>query len=113
MIPMRLLRVAFAACILAAAIPVQAAVALAPAPFAGASPELGKPLDEKACVNCRARRFTGDADRIYLRGERRVHTPTQLLAQADYCSAEIGAGYFPEEEEHIAAYLNRQYFRFE
>jgi hypothetical protein len=110
---LRLLRVIFAAVILVAAIPVQAAVAMAPAPFANGNPQLGKPLNDKACVGCHAQRFGGDADRIYFRGERRVRTPAQLLAQVSYCNAELSTGYFPDEEEHIAAYLNKQYYRFE
>src|ERR1700692_5073558 len=68
---LRLLQVIFAAVILVAAIPVQAAVAMAPAPFANGNPELGKPLNDKACVGCHAQSFGGDADRIYFRGERR------------------------------------------
>ena len=110
---LHLLRIAFATSILVAAVPVQAAVAMAPAPFANGNPELGKPLNDKACVGCHARRFGGDADRIYFRGERRVRTPAQLLAQVSYCNAERATGYFPDEEEHIAAYLNKQYYRFE
>ena len=108
-----LLRVALAVCTLTAAIPSQAAVAMAPAPFANGNPELGKPLNDKTCVDCHARRFGGDANRIYFRGERRVRTPAQLMAQVSYCNAELGTGYFPDEEEHIAAYLNKQYYRFE
>jgi hypothetical protein len=110
---LRLFRMALAAGILAAAIPAQAAVAMAPAPFANGNPELGKPLNDKACVGCHARRFDGNADQIYFRSERRVRTPAQLLAQISYCNAELGTGYFPDEEEHIAAYLNKQYYRFE
>jgi hypothetical protein len=110
---LRLLRVIFVAGALAAAIPAQAAVAMAPAPFANGNPELGKALNEKACVGCHARRFGGDADRIYFRSDRRVRTPAQLLAQVSYCNAELGTGYFPDEEEHIAAFLNKQYYRFE
>lgn len=109
---LRLLRVVFAAGALAAAIPLQAAVAMAPAPFANRNPDLGKPLNDEDCVDCHARRFGGEANRVYFRGERRVHTPGQLLSQVSYCSAELGAGYFPDEEEHIAAYLNKQFYRF-
>ena len=107
------LRAICAAAFLVSAIPAEAAVAMAPAPFANGSPDLGKPLNEKSCVGCYAGRFRGDADRIYFRVDRRARTRAQLLAQASYCNAELGAGYFPDEEEHIAAYLNRQYYRFE
>jgi hypothetical protein len=110
---LRLLRVICAAAALASAIPAGAVVAMAPAPFANGNPELGKPYNEKSCVDCHARRFDGDADRIYFRSERRVRSPAQLMAQVSYCNAELGAGYFPDEEEHIAAYLNRRYYRFE
>ena len=110
---LRLFRIAFAAAILAAAIPVQAAVAMAPAPFAHGNAELGKPLNDKTCVGCHARRFGGDANQIYFRSERRVRSAAQLLAQVSYCNAELGTGYFPDEEEHIAAYLNKQCYRFE
>jgi hypothetical protein len=113
MSPLRLLRVVFAIATLAMAIPLQAAVAAAPVPSASGSSELGTPLSHPSCVDCRVRRLGGDADRVYFRGERRARTPAQFLAQVGYCSAELGAGYFPEEEEHIAAYLNKQYFRFE
>ena len=110
---LRLLCAVFTAASLAAAVTVQAAVAMAPAPFAHGDAELGKPLNDKSCVDCHARRFGGNADRIYLRADRRVHTSAQLMAQVSYCSAELGTGYFPDEEEHIAAYLNKQYYRFE
>ena len=67
-----------------------------------------KETDRSASIH-----FGGDANRIYFRGERRVRTPVQLMAQVSYCNAELGTGYFPDEEEHIAAYLNKQYYRFE
>jgi hypothetical protein len=109
---LRLSSVVFAAAAFAAAIPVQAAVAMAALPLANGSPVFGNSLNGKDCVDCGAIRVGGDAARIYFRGERRVHTPEQLLAQVSYCSPEIGASYFPDEEEHVAAYLNKQNYRF-
>jgi len=109
---LRLFNVVFAAAALAAAIPVHAAVAMAAAPSANGNTELGKSLNDKDCVDCRAQRVGGDGARIYFRGERRVHGPDQFLAQVSYCSPEFGAVYFPDEEEHLAAYLNKQYYRF-
>ena len=44
--------------------------------------------------------------------DRRVGTPSQLLAQMQRCNVELGKGYFPDEEEHIAAYLNLRYYKF-
>jgi len=73
----------------------------------------GEPLASRDCVACHARRFDGDADRMYLRADRKVRTPAQLMAQIRYCNTELGAGYFPDEEEHLAAYLNKRYYHFQ
>src|SRR5439155_1323642 len=40
-------------------------------------------------------------------------TPDPLHSAAGYCNAALGTNYFPEEEQHIAAYLNKRYYRFE
>lgn len=82
-----------------------------PAAFARGDAAAGKMLSDKDCVECHERRF-GDADTIYFRTDRKVHTPEQLLQQVRYCSAQIGSNYFPEEDEHVAAYLNLQYYKF-
>jgi mono/diheme cytochrome c family protein len=72
----------------------------------------GKSLHEKDCVACHARRFNGDATQIYLRADRKVRTPAQLAAQISYCNTELNAGYFPDDEAHVGAYLARQYYKF-
>jgi hypothetical protein len=90
-----------------------AAVASPPAPFVRGEPRVGEPVNEKDCIACYVRRVDGDADRGHMRSERRSRAPSELLAQTSYCSAELGSGYFPEEEEHIAAYLNKRRYRFE
>jgi mono/diheme cytochrome c family protein len=83
-----------------------------PKPFAAGDAALGKTLVDNDCVACHAKRFGGDADAIYLRPDRRVHTPEQLLAQVRMCNTQLGKSYFPEEEEHVAAYLNLKYYKF-
>jgi len=82
-----------------------------PPAFAKGDAAAGKVLADKDCVECHERRF-GDADTIYSRADRKVRTPEQLLQQVRYCSAQIGSNYFPEEDEHVAAYLNLQYYKF-
>jgi hypothetical protein len=49
---------------------------------------------------------------MYLRADRKVRTPEQLMAQVRTCNVQLGTNYFPEEEEHVAAYLNLQYYKF-
>jgi hypothetical protein len=84
-----------------------------PKPFADGDPAKGEPIVNKDCIRCHASRFDGDAARIYVRPQRKVRTPAQLLAQVQTCNTQLGAGYFPEEEAHVAAYLNLHYYRFD
>src|SRR5207302_1810046 len=72
-----------------------------PKPFASGDPKIGKAMADKDCVGCHERRFDGDAAKIYLRSDRKVHTPAQLMAQIGVCNAQLGTNYFPEEEEHV------------
>jgi cytochrome c2 len=71
----------------------------------------GKAMVDKDCNACHVRTF-GDVAAAYTRIDRRVNTPAQLKAQIAYCNSQLGTGYFPEEEEHIAAYLDLQYYHF-
>jgi mono/diheme cytochrome c family protein len=83
-----------------------------PKAFAAGDAKAGKALSDKDCVACHARRFEGKPDEMYLRADRRVRTPEQLIAQIGFCNSQLGTHYFPEEEEHVAAYLNLQYYKF-
>ena len=83
-----------------------------PMPFRSGDAKAGKTIVDRDCVGCHAQRFAGDPDRMYLRADRRVKTPAQLLAQVQGCNTNLGKGYFPEEEEHVAAYLNLEFYKF-
>ncbi len=83
-----------------------------PAPFRAGDAKTGKTMVDRDCIGCHAQRFAGDPDQMYRRSERRVATPAQLLAQVQGCNVNLGKGYFPEEEEHIAAYLNLEFYKF-
>lgn len=87
------------------------ALAQQPAPFANGDPAQGHALVDKDCHECHVRLF-GDRDAIYTRADRRVKTPAQLRAQVAFCNTQLATGYFPEEEEHIAAWLNQRYYQF-
>jgi hypothetical protein len=87
------------------------ALAQQPAPFANGDPQQGHALVDKDCHACHVRLF-GDKDTIYTRAERRIKTPAQLRSQVAVCNSQLGTGYFPEEEEHIAAWLNQHYYGF-
>ena len=82
-----------------------------PKAFANGDAKAGEALVQRDCIACHAQRF-GDATKMYTRADRKVRSPEQLLAQVRVCNVELKAGYFPDEEESVAAYLNRQFYRF-
>ncbi len=82
-----------------------------PKAFAAGDAAAGKALSDKDCVTCHQRQF-GDANRIYLRADRKVRTPEQLMAQVQRCNTELATNYFPDDEEHVAAYLNLAFYKF-
>ena len=82
------------------------------APFAKGDPKIGKSLHDKACVSCHASMFGRDGSGIYSRSDRKIHGPEQLSARIAACNANTGAGWFPEDELNVAAYLNQQFYKF-
>lgn len=82
------------------------------APFAKGEPKTGKTLHDKACISCHASMFGGDSSKIYTRADRKTKTAQQLAARISGCNANTGAGWFPEDEAHVAAYLNQQFYKF-
>jgi cytochrome c2 len=83
------------------------------APFPKGDPKAGKALFDKArCDACHAAMMDGDGSRLFTRPEHKVRSPQALLKQVKFCSAQVGAQWFPDEEEHVAAYLNQQYYKF-
>lgn len=81
-------------------------------PFAKGDPTTGKSLHDKTCVSCHVSMFGGDGSKIYTRADRKVKSAQQLAARISGCNANTGAGWFPEDEAHVAAYLNQQYYKF-
>jgi hypothetical protein len=91
------------ACLLSAGIPALAA----------GDPAEGKKLvAEHQCETCHHNKTMGDATAIYLRKDRKVTSLQQLDARVALCNSELGLKLFPDEEEHIAAYLNETYYKF-
>lgn len=83
------------------------AAAAAPDPREGA-----KLVAEHKCEICHNNKTLGDAKAIYLRKDRRVTSWEKLKAQVAACNTELNLKLFPEDEEHIAAYLNDTYYKF-
>lgn len=82
------------------------------APFAKGDPKAGKALHDKACVSCHRDMFGGDGGAIYTRADRKTRNAQQLAARIAGCNANTGAGWFPDDEAHVGAWLNQQYYKF-
>ncbi len=82
-------------------------------PFPKADPKAGEKLvtQSKCDSACHASLVGGDGTGIYTRPNRRVKTAQQLLTQVRFCNTQLGTNWFPEDEEHVAAYLNQRYYK--
>jgi hypothetical protein len=83
-----------------------------PALAAGDPAQGGKLVAEKKCEICHNNKTLGDAKAVYLRKDRKVTTLAKLKAQVALCNSELNLGLFPEDEEHIVAFLDQTYYRF-
>jgi hypothetical protein len=79
---------------------------------AGDAAEGRKLVAEKQCETCHHNKTLGDAKAVYLRKDRKVTTLAKLKAQVAVCNSELNLGLFPEDEEHIVAYLDQAYYKF-
>jgi len=82
------------------------------APFSKGDPKVGKNLHDKACTSCHNGMFGGNGNKIYTRADRKTKTAQQLAARISGCNANTGAGWFPEDEAHVGAWLNQQFYQF-
>ncbi len=81
--------------------------------FAAGDPtEGGKLVAQHHCETCHHNKTLGDAKAIYLRKDRKVTSVEKLQAQVALCNSQLDLKLFPEDEEHIAAYLNATYYKF-
>jgi mono/diheme cytochrome c family protein len=81
-------------------------------PFAKGDPKAGKALHDKSCVSCHVSMYGGDGSEIYTRPDRKTKTAEQLAARIAACNVNTNAGWFPEDERNVGAWLNQQYYKF-
>jgi cytochrome c2 len=83
------------------------------APFANGDSATGKRLfEEHKCSTCHTKMLGGDGSKIFTRAEHKVKTAQSLATQITTCSVNLGLTIFPEDEEHLGAYLNNNYYHF-
>lgn len=63
------------------------------------------------CETCHQEKVYGPVGTIYLRQDRKVTSWAKLKSQVAACNTMLNTGMFPEEEEHIAAFLNEAYYK--
>jgi mono/diheme cytochrome c family protein len=85
----------------------------AAAPYADADLATGEQLHAKLCVQCHETRFGGeDGAAVYLRPDRRVQSASALTQQITTCTTMLNLDLFPEDEQHLAGYLNKHFYKF-
>lgn len=79
------------------------------------TPELkaAKALHEKSCTSCHIRMYGQDGSKMYTRDGRLLSNKLEIQQRVASCNATVNAGWFPEEEENVAAWLNKHYYRFD
>lgn len=70
-------------------------------------------LHQKSCLSCHVRMYGGDGSKMYSRDGRMLSNKLELLQRVAACNAQVSAGWFPEEEGSVAAWLNQHYYRFD
>lgn len=78
---------------------------------AGNAGEGRKLVQTHKCESCHQEKVAGPEGTIYLRKDRKVTSWAKLKAQVAFCNSQLNLGLFPEDEEHVAAFLNASYYK--
>jgi hypothetical protein len=79
---------------------------------AGDVAEGRKLVAEKQCETCHSSKTPSDAKAVYTRKDRKVTSLGKLQAQVALCNSQLNLQMFPDEEEHVVAFLNAEYYHF-
>ncbi len=82
------------------------------AAFDKGDPNAGKATHDKQCAGCHISKVGGDGSKMYTRADRRVKSASALAQQVTTCNSMLGNQLFPEDELHLSAYLNSQFYKF-
>ncbi len=82
-------------------------------PFANGDAAAGKKIfDQNNCNSCHISKLGGDGNTMFTRADRKVKTPAALATQITRCSSNLGLMLFEEDETHLGAYLNKNFYKF-
>ena len=94
-------------------VPIILATTAQAAPFEKGNAETGKALFEKnKCSSCHISTYGGDGSKMFTRADRKIKSASSLLTQITRCSSNLNLSLFDEDEENIAAFLNKNYYKF-
>jgi mono/diheme cytochrome c family protein len=65
----------------------------------------GKRLHQEHCVSCHG-------TEVYTRDDRMVGSMSSLITQVNRCNVNLGTGWFDDEVESVAKYLNENFYKF-
>ncbi len=68
--------------------------------------QAGQSLHDGKCVSCHG-------SEVYTRADRRVSNASSLRQQVQRCDTNLELGWFDEEINNVAHYLNESYYKFE
>lgn len=85
---------------------------LAPLAALAADAAEGEKLVQKyKCEACHESKVYGPPGSIYTRKDRKVTTWPKLKSQVEACNTMLNVGMFPDDEEHVATWLNATYYK--
>jgi cytochrome c553 len=87
-------------------------VAQAEPPWGQVDLKAGEALHAKDCTACHIRMYGGDGSTMYTRAGRMLSNRLEVLQRVASCNATMSTGWFPDDEAHVAAWLNSVYYQF-
>ncbi len=81
-------------------------------PFPDGDPQTGKKLfDQYKCNSCHIDKMGGDGSAIFTRPDHKVTSPQVMIERMIMCSGSIGKTLTKQEQQHLGAYLNQNYYK--
>lgn len=82
-------------------------------PFPKGNAAIGKKLHDPRCVACHNSMFPDkDGTQLYSDLFRKMDTPAKLKGMIEFCNNRTNSGWFEEDIQHVARYLNDTYYQF-
>ncbi len=82
-------------------------------PFPKGNAVVGKKLHDPRCMTCHNSMFPDkDGTQLYSDLFRKMDTPAKLKGMIEFCNNRTNSGWFEEDIQHVARYLNDTYYQF-